>query len=167
MAKADLTAARLRELLHYDQETGAFHWRVFRSGRALPGQRAANVTRSSGYTYIFVDGYLYAAHRLAWLYVTGNWPAKYIDHADGTKSNNAFSNLREADHRKNMENQRKAHSNSKTGLLGVTLHHKNRKYQARIQVDGRPRSLGYYATAELAHAAYVEAKRRLHAGCTL
>ncbi len=167
MAKADLTAARLREVLSYNPQTGAFFWRVFRSGRAIPGQQAAREPRRSGYATVFVDGYLYAAHRLAWLYVTGEWPKGYIDHADGSKSNNVFSNLREATHRQNMENQRNAHRNNKTGLLGVTLHPKNRKYQARIQVDGRPQSLGYFQTPEEAHAAYLEAKRRLHDGCTI
>lgn len=168
MAKSDLTASRLREVLDYNPLTGQFFWRVFRSGRALAGQQAAREPKCHGYSAIFVDGYLYAAHRLAWLHVTGEWPKGLIDHRDGNKANNVFSNLRDVSFNANMENRRKAHSNNRSGLLGVSIQNKGRRrFQARIQVNKRLMSLGYFKTAEEAHAAYLEAKRRLHEGCTI
>lgn len=66
-----------------------------------------------------------------------------------------------------MQNQRKARVDNVIGLLGVTHHPKNNKFQARITLDKRTQSLGYFKTPEAAHAAYVEAKRRLHEGCTI
>jgi len=167
MAKADLTAARLREVLDYNPQTGAFYWRVFRSGRAVQGQQAARAPRGSGYATIFVDGHLYAAHRLAWLHVTGSWPTGLVDHKDGVKANNAFSNLRDVSHGVNLQNQRKARVDNLLGLLGVTHHPKNNKFQARITLDKKTRSLGYFKTADEAHAAYLKAKRELHVGNTL
>jgi hypothetical protein len=167
MAKADLTAARLRELLHYDETTGLFTWLVSRSIAVKAGAIAGKPPKDAGYCYVFVDGYLYAAHRLAWLYMTGQWPVGLIDHKDGIRCNNAFSNLRDVTHRQNSENKRKARVDSKTGLMGVTYHAKNRKFQARIQTEGRSRSLGYYPTAEEAHAAYLTEKRLLHSANTL
>ena len=167
MAKTDLTAARLRETLDYNQQTGAFTWRVFRSGRAIPGQQAARAPRLNGYATIFVDGYLYPAHRLAWLHVTGSWPDGVIDHRDGVKTNNAFENLRDVSHSVNSQNQRKARVDNILGMLGVTHHPKNNTFQARITLNKKTQSLGYFKTPEEAHAAYLEAKRRLHAGCTI
>jgi hypothetical protein len=167
MAKYDLTAARLRELLSYDPETGAFVRLKTLCGRAIAGQRAGRIGHMHGYAVIFIDGYLYAAHRLAWLYMTGRWPEGVIDHRDGKKANNAYANLRDVTFSVNLQNQRKARVDNALGLLGVTRHSKNNKFQARITLDKKTHSLGYFKTAEEAHAAYVEAKRRLHAGCTI
>ena len=87
MAKTDLTAERLREVLHYNPETGVFtrlktekNWR---SGDIAGGFRA-------GYIQIRVDGAKYSAHRLAWLYAYGVNPIDEIDHIDGNKSNNSI-----------------------------------------------------------------------------
>jgi hypothetical protein len=167
MAKSDLTAARLRELLHYDAITGEFTWRVYRCGRAIQGQQAARQLRPHGYLTIFVDGKVFRAHRLAWLYVTGSWPSGVVDHMDGKTDNNAFSNLRDVSHSVNLQNRRQARVDSLLGLMGVTHHPKNNKYQARITLDKKTKSLGYFCTAEEAHQAYLEAKRQLHVGCTI
>lgn len=166
MAAAIISAARLRELLDYDAETGVFRWRETRCGRAMAGAVAGRA-EAGGYWTIHVDGRRYKAHRLAWLHQTGEWPPDEVDHINTVKADNRWINLRSVPRARNIENQRQAHSNNDTGYLGVTLHHKNRKYQARIQVDGRSRSLGYFDSPEEAHAAYVEAKRLLHAGCTI
>lgn len=45
-----------------------------------------------------------------------------------------------------------------TGLTGVTM--RNGKYEAGITVNGRSMYLGIYSTAEDAHGAYLEAKRK-------
>lgn len=166
MAAADLSAARLRELLHYDPETGVFRWNQTRCGRAMAGAVAGRLN-AGGYWKINVERRNHAAHRLAFLYMIGEWPSGEVDHINGAKCDNRWLNLRDVARVVNMQNQREAHSNSKTGMLGVTFHPKNGKFQARIQVDKKPKSLGYFAKAEDASAAYRDAKRRLHAGCTL
>jgi hypothetical protein len=89
-----LNAARLRELMHYEPETG----RVVRR-TATRGHRAgavAGCTRRDGYQVISIDGYRYLAHRLAWLYVHGAWPDGDLDHINANPSDNRIANLRAA-----------------------------------------------------------------------
>jgi hypothetical protein len=155
-----LTAERLREVVSYNQETGVF---MRRSNGAVAGTRKDN-----GYLHFCVDTKKYGAHRLAWLYVRGEWPIGDIDHIDGNRANNAIKNLRDVDRSTNLENQRQAKSHNKsTGVLGAYLHKQTGKFMSRIQVRGKGKYLGLFDTVEEAHHAYVEAKRQLHEGNTL
>lgn len=171
MAAANLTAARLRELLDYDATTGAFTWRksLGRRGHASPGKIAGCVD-SRGYRLIRLDGVLHRAHRLAWLYVTGEWPVHGIDHLHGNKDDNRFSMLRECPQVTNVENKRRPLKGNTSGLIGVSWVSSMGKWKAQIGskfIKQRNMHLGYYTSREEAHAAYLEAKRRLHAGCTI
>lgn len=167
MAKTDLTAQKLHELLHYDPQTGAFTWAKGRPGCGN-GKSAGSFDRSDGYWRIRCDGTTYKAHRLAWLYMTGEWPLQQVDHMDGNRANNRFANLRQVSHSANQQNQRGAPvSNKSCGLLGVTLHKPTGKWYSQIRFDGKRKHLGSFATAELAHAAYCEAKRVHHEGCLI
>ena len=87
-----LEALRLRELLSYDPDTGLFRWSK-NKGSKDAGELAGCVS-PKGYILIGIDGCLYLAHRLAWLYVHGEFPEKDIDHRDQDKSNNRICNLR-------------------------------------------------------------------------
>ncbi|PNE10603.1 MAG: HNH endonuclease [Beijerinckiaceae bacterium] len=99
-----ITAERLRELLHYEPQTGEFTRRVAMSGRgASVGDIAGKVTKK-GYREISVGGSRHKAHRLAWLYMTGEWPKDQIDHVNLNKGDNRWCNLREADNSKNRAN---------------------------------------------------------------
>lgn len=163
-----LTADQLRELLNYDQETGLFTRKVKTYGR-YGGQIGAVAGGDSGRGYIKISlmSRLYYAHRLAWLYMTGQWPTEQIDHRDGNRANNAFSNLRETTNAINGQNKRRAQSNNKTGheYLGVSSARSN--FVARIKAGDTHHYLGCFKTAAEARAAYITAKRRLHAGCTI
>jgi hypothetical protein len=159
MAHGILTAQRLRELLHYDPATGIFTWRIGRRSALKAG-----CFRSDGYLYITVDGRQRLSHRLAWLWMTSDWPSGTIDHIDGNPSNNRFENLRDVTIAENIQNRRKARVDSKTGVLGVSFDKRRNKFRAAIKFEGRRLYLGQFVTAESAHAAYVEAKRRLHPG---
>lgn len=161
MAESDLTAARLRDLLNYDAETGVFTRRVRTSNRVKVGDRVGTYSASDGYLRAHIGNRLYLMHRLAWLYVNGGWPAKNLDHANGDRQDNRIANLREAMHRENGQNV-VAHRDNKSGLLGVTWHRQANGWNARICVDGKQRSLGIFQTAEAAHAAYLKAKAELH-----
>lgn len=119
----------------------------------------------NGYIQIHVCGRLYYAHRLAWLNVHGAWPENMIDHIDGVKSNNRIANLRDVTSQTNCQNQHRAHSRNKTGLLGVQA--RGERFFARILVDGHHTHLGTYDTPEEAHKAYVAEKRKHHAGSTI
>lgn len=161
-----LTRARLHELLHYDPETGVFKWVHNRVGKGAGRKKEiAGARHNRGYISIRLDRSLFLAHRLAWLYMTGEWPADQIDHINGNRSDNCWANLRGADPTLNGENQRSAQVTSSTKLLGVSAN--KSRWAASIKVKGVRYHLGTYDTPEAAHAVYVAAKRRLHAGCTI
>lgn len=163
-----LTADKLRELLHYEPETGVFTRRVKTGGRyGADVGSVAGCLSDQGYVLISLMSKQYRAHRLAWLYMTGEWPAGEVDHRDGRRTNNRWSNLRDVPTAINAQNRRGAQSNSRTGLLGASWNARDQRFVARIKVDGQYRSLGGFDTAEQAHAAYLEAKRLHHAGCTI
>jgi hypothetical protein len=162
MASNIVSAERLRELFHYDPETGVFiHCRaVGRWGRVPAGSRA-DTTFSHNYRRVRVDREAFPAHRLAWFWMTNKWPTHQIDHIDGDPTNNRWSNLREVTDGQNKQNQ-KAHRKNSSGLLGVSWYGPSKLWTARIQVEGKQRYLGRFNTPEEAHAAYLKAKRELH-----
>ena len=157
---------RLREVLSYAPDTGKLTWKVRVANRVHVGDEAG-YPNSVGYRALELDGKSYLAHRVAWALGHGQVPIKDIDHADGDRCNNALCNLRLVTHNENLQNQRKAMRNNRTGLLGVSLDNRSGHYQARIRLDGKSTALGTFTTAEAAHAAYVKAKRIMHPAGTL
>lgn len=156
-----ITLARLKEVLEYKPESGDFVCLVNRGANSQVG-RIAGALQGNGYIYIKVDRRLYKAHRLAWLYMTGAWPSKDVDHVNCQKADNRWANLREATKSQNLHNVREARKNNKSsGLLGASWHRGLGKWQAQICVDRKKRCLGYFGSAEAAHAAYLSAKRGL------
>lgn len=160
IVKEELTAIRLRELLKYNPDTGEFVWRV--SCRGTKAGDTAGTSGSEGRRHITIGYSRYKAHRLAWLYIYGNWPKGLVDHINVIPSDNRISNLRIATVSQNQTNQRSAHCQNKTGLLGAHWHTGKKKFKSRITIDGKEIFLGYYDTAELAHAAYMAKKAEIH-----
>lgn len=157
MAEADLTAARVRELLHYDPETGLFTWLKTSGGGVLPGAHAG---RSSGnrYATIRIDGAARRAHNVAWLWMTESLPTHYVDHINGIRGDNRWCNLREVTAHENAQNtapRKRTHS----GLRGVYPQHD--KWIGRIGLNGQRHYLGIYDTREEAHAAYLAARAKM------
>lgn len=170
MATAILSAARLREVIHYEPDTGVFTRRVRLAQRHHVGDRADTVVsggKLQGYRRVSLFSQRYLAHRLAWLYVHGDWPVLDIDHINGVKGDNRIANLRLADDQLNSENTRRARASSRHGVLGVHWHKQSSRWRARIQVNGRSVHLGMFDTQEQAHQAYIDAKREVHKGCTI
>ena len=97
-----LTGSRLEQLLNDDQETGIFTWRG--GHKKVRAGMIAGTPDKDGYICIKIDQIMYKAHRLAWLWMTGDWPTEEVDHKDLDKSNNRFGNLREATHSQNNIN---------------------------------------------------------------
>lgn len=156
----ELTQARLKELLHYDPETGMFT-RLACKRRDRVG-KTAGYTNSKGYVVISVDNKQAYAHRLAWLYMSGAWPLDQVDHRDTDKANNRFVNLREADDIKNQQNRRAAKKGTASGLLGAYQSKVSGRWSSRITVEGKQLYLGSFNSPELAAAAYLSAKRIHH-----
>lgn len=167
MADANLTAERLRELLHYDPETGVFTFRIATKprlgGRAQPGKVAGSEHKTIGYVYLCIAKKKYLAHRVAWLYVHGEWPL-LIDHINGVRNDNRLANLRDSSPLLNSQNRRVTLAG--TGLIGAYRTREGR-FKSSIRVGGRQKWLGVFDTAEDAHFAYLAAKRKLHQGCTI
>ena len=155
-----LTRARLRELLHYDSETGEFRWRKRPRNWARPSLSAGHSRSEEGYRCISIDRRLYRAHQLAWFYMMGRWCRPAIDHRDGDAGNNRWSNLRRATASQNNANRRRPRHN-KSGHKGVSLCSKSGKWRATISRNGKITHLGRFETAQAAHAAYLAAARKL------
>lgn len=154
-----LTQEELRRVLSYDPETGLFSWRSGkRTGR---GNLSVGCKRPSGYVVITVFGSSFRAHRLAWFYVTGAWPIADIDHINGVRDDNKFSNLREASRAQNLQNTGKRPHN-KCGLKGVCWYPRHNRWVAYIRAQGKSKNLGYFDSPEAAHAAYCFAAKKYH-----
>src|SRR5690348_8900862 len=101
--RPSLSQAHLKELLRYDPETGKFFWLVRARRRSRIGDEAGS-DHGQGYIEIGIEGRRYLAHRLAWFYMTGEWPPEMVDHKDLCRSNNRWANLRLATHGQNVQN---------------------------------------------------------------
>lgn len=155
----NITQSQVARLLSYNAETGVFTWIKRRCGvRAF--STAGAVDPKTGYIRIKINGALYQAHRLAWLYVHGKNPTDQIDHIDRDRRNNRISNLREATQSENLRNKSIYRSNS-SGFRGVHWHKQHRKFAAVISISGRRKHLGLFNTAAEASAAYSESASRL------
>lgn len=161
-----MTPEQLKSELHYDPNTGVWTWLRPRHGRSTKGRVGAfihNKSRGGGHRYIRVNGRRYMSSHLAWLYMTGKWPAHEMDHRNGIESDDRFENLREATHSQNLHNQQYVRKNNSAGLKGV--HRNNSKaspWRASIYCNGKRKHLGSFASAVEAYQAYKAASLELH-----
>lgn len=162
MAVAILTHARLIELLHYDPETGEFT-NLKKRGRLGAGMRAGAIDHE-GYRLISIDKARYRAGRLAWFWFYGAWPTHQIDHLDGNHSNDAISNLRDAEPRINAQNKHGPTRANKTRRLGV--YPNGSGFMAQATINGRAIYLGTFRSADEAEAVALQARRQLYRGFT-
>lgn len=160
--RTGVTQARLKEVLKYDRKSGIFTWRVYKGPSARLGSIAGTL-HTKGYRYIWIDGVAYRASRLAWLYVTGEWPSSEIDHRDCRRDNDSYKNLRLASRQQNTSNCTVRRTN-KLGIKGVSINHRapNKPYLAQIQVDKKKIWLGNYRTCAEAHDIYSLASELVH-----
>lgn len=171
----ELTRERLKDFVHYDPESGVFLWKErlekhFQDAKYSPasvqaatwnkkyaGKRAGR-THGKGYVAMTIERRGYLAHRLAWLYVYGEWPV-HIDHINRDKQDNRIANLRSVDNATNHRNMPKLSTNT-SGVTGVRWHKQMQKWAARINTQGREIYLGLFENLEDAVKARAEANRR-------
>ena len=139
---SELTQEYLREQLHYEQDDGTFKWNVSNSPRVKVGDVAGTVN-NKGYRIIRINGKDYKAHRLAFLYMTGEFPPEQIDHINHKRDDNCFINLRLASNQENHKN-RKMSVRNKSGFNGVYWHKHANKWLANININGKKKYLGLF-----------------------
>lgn len=147
-----LTQQRLKELFNYDPLSGKLTSKY--------GNVCGESSKSGYYISVNVEGKTYKAHRLAWLYMYGEFPNGLIDHKNEDKTDNRISNLRIASDSTNQHNRFKSKEHK---LLGAFFHKPSGKWRASIMVNKQRINLGTFSTEIEAHNTYMEAKRIYHA----
>lgn len=156
----ELTQEQVQELFDYDSDNGWLIRKKDEYGRVV--NRPCGIKpNGNGYGSVRINDKMYRTHRVIWLLVHGYMPEREVDHIDRDKMNNRIENLRPATPTENSHNHGLQRNNS-SGYPGVHFHKHANKYVARITLNGKKISLGYYATAEEAFRAYQLAKIKYH-----
>ncbi|TCK87352.1 HNH endonuclease [Paraburkholderia sp. BL9I2N2] len=146
-----LTQSELKEIVHYDPDTGAFTW-VKSSGNRRAGSRAGSINGTAEgkkYRRVSINKTLYLEHRLAIFWMTGEWPTEQVDHENRIEWDNRWLNIRPAIPEENMCNRR-LFSNNKSGIKGVHWSKQQKKWAAQINVRGKQRLLGHFRDLDAA-----------------
>jgi hypothetical protein len=154
-----VTQEFIKSVLNYNPETGVFTWKVNKSKRSKIGHIAG--WKDNGYIRIELNGKTYRAHRLAWLYVNGEFPSNLIDHIDGNRSNNKISNLRKATYLENSQNYKTPKTN-KSGVKNVSWYKTMKKWVVTLGINGKKKTIGYFDDLELAELVAIEARDKYH-----
>ena len=148
-----MTQSELKKWLQYDPDTGVFVWKMRPGYRVRVGD-VAGCNKGNGYLQIQVGRQKHLAHRLAWLYMHGEWPEQ-IDHINHVRDDNRICNLRAADHATNNKN-RSLNKNNTSGTSGVDWKHLAGKWRVRIKVQNKYKHVGYFANKQDA----IEARKK-------
>ena len=140
--EASLTQSALKEMLSYDPKTGLFRWLSTRSGIKADGA-AGYINPKTNYCVITVKNNTFKAHRLAWLYVYGEWPINDIDHINQNGSDNRIENLRDVNRIENGRNHSLSRTNT-SGITGVCWNTRTKIWHANIRIGSRNIHLGTY-----------------------
>lgn len=153
----ELTAEYLRSILDYNPDTGIFTRKVSTSNSVKVGA-VAGCPGGGGYLLIMIQRRLHLAHRLAWLYMHGEWPKLTIDHINRNRSDNRIANLRDVSHKQNQQNKSKSSTNT-SGHPGVSWYKPYSKWVAKIKHNYKHIHLGYFENLEDAVAARKAAEK--------
>lgn len=152
-----LTADQARAVLDYDPSTGVLTWKAPTSNRVKVGS-IVTCRDTHGYIIVRLNRRLYRAHRLIFLYMTGQFPENDADHVNGDRSDNSWVNLRQATRQENLRNKRPA-LNTVSGAKGVDRL-SDSKWRARICIDRHTVHLGCFSSLDEAKLAYAQAAHK-------
>lgn len=159
-----ITHELVRELLDYDPETGLFTWRhrpfAVRGWNTKYAGTNAGTLMPIGYIYVSIFKYRAYGHRLAVFWMTGEWPPHEVDHINGQKADNRWTNLRLATHEQNIQHRVTHNKNSRSGRKGVFPVAHNR-WKAAIIYKGYYINLGNYKDIDEAESVYKKAEKDL------
>jgi len=124
-------------------------------------QPAGNIHKTHGYVIIHILGERFRASRLAWLYMTGQWPQHEVDHINGNRADDSWANLREADSSQQKMNT-SIRSDNTSGVKGVYWNKRIGKWHARIKAYGVCTHLGYFENFDDAMSARKSAALKIH-----
>lgn len=154
-----LNQNQLKEILHYEEDTGKFIWKISKKGTKGIGKEAGTLT-AKGYIDVCINGKKYGLHRLAFIYMENCIP-RCVDHINGNKSDNRWVNLREATYTQNGYNYKG--TGSSTGFRNVYFDPRGqKKYFVRLVVEGKKLNFGYYDTPEEASEIALQKRIELH-----
>lgn len=168
MKKNELTQEIVRELLRYEPDTGKLFWlerseKWFKDSHrtakgncnnwnaCCAGKEAFSGSKWDGYFKGKIFGKPYLAHRLIWVYMTGEWPDE-VDHINGVRDDNRWGNLRNVNHQENQRNQKLRKDNT-SGICCVRRNKRDKKWYANIKHNGVQLFLGCFGNIEDAIAA--------------
>ncbi len=139
--QSQISQAELKQLLHYCPETGQFIWRHKR-GRQAAGSVAGTPTFCS-HISISINGKRHYAHRLAYLYMTGDWPPEQVDHINHDGKDNRWSNLRLVSYQDNRRNM-PLYARNKSGVCGLIWDKQRERWRVYITVEQKRIELGRF-----------------------
>lgn len=155
---------KINELLDID-ETSPSGLRWNKSAAPNVRGRPAGRMGSHGYWKISLRAHgkqrEFGAHRIVWLLINGQWPKEQIDHINNDRADNRFANLREASVSENMRNMGMSIRNT-SSVKGVSFHKGTGKWRARVELNRKEISLGYFDSIDDAEQAAMAARDRLH-----
>ncbi len=165
-----ISQSQLKSLIAYNKNTGVFIWlprdrshfrtdSTFNSWRSRFAWSVAGSISQKGYRTINIEGYHYKAHRLAWMYIYGEWPEQQIDHVNHIRDDNRISNLRAATNRENSIN-RSISSSSSSGFYGINFEKDSQKWRVRINHGGKRVHIGRFSSKDEAIKARGDAEIR-------
>jgi hypothetical protein len=172
MATVDINRAKeqlishtyLISILNYDPDTGIWRWLVDRNNHMKAGDIAGNVNKT-GYRIIGINGKQYLSSRLAYFYMTGEWPEKTMDHMNQVKDDDRWENLEQKDDTEQMHNQGMRKDNT-SGVKGIHFENRDKVWVGQIRHYRKTYKKNFHTFEEaVAWRKEMETKLLTNAGC--
>ena len=132
-----MTQEEFKRLYTYNKDTGAIY-------KLSNGKEMGTVVTDTRYIRLTIDKKPYLAHRLAYLYMTGEMPKHQIDHLNHIRNDNRWCNLK---HVTQCENQQRKLKYS-NGVTNKNIYDNHGMFKVEITNGGRKLYIGTYKTEE-------------------